>query len=241
MRTILAFTIVLLFTVQCSTKDRDYCEDHDFGQTTLRGRVLDSLTKKPIDSVEIRIVSGPSWDHFLDTIVKQNDTLSFTFNAADDCDPYFYTLSNKHYWIDQQHHPAYNVSITKGAINNFEIHLKPATFFEINVKRDTSDKKPEAVLLELRKVNTKEWQRWANISADDFAERPDDYIGTRYAFSDSGSYRTISAYYDIESNANYDVRWILANTKLPDTLYNRFTAEPFDTIRLNYIFREKLK
>jgi hypothetical protein len=154
----IAFLIVIHFPMGCSTKtNEDFCV-HGHGQTIIKGRVLDFNTKKPIDSVQIDIVWNSSWDHLLDTILKQNDSLSFTFNAPDDCEPYFFTLYNKHYWTDPENHPAYKVSIDKGAINKFEIYLKPATFFKINVSRDTVDSTADTVLLQIRKVNTEDWK-----------------------------------------------------------------------------------
>ena len=235
---IIVFAIVFAFTIQCSTKiGEDFCT-HAYGRTTIKGRVLDLYTKKPIDSVEISIVYGASWDHFLDTLVKQNDSLSFAFNAPDDCEPYFFTLSNKHYWTDLENHPAYKVSIDKGASNNFEIVLKPATFFKIEVRRDTLDITPDTVLLQIKKVNTEDWERWGEISADDFSRLSSSDIPTPYAFSDSGTQRTISAYYNIESNVNYDVRWTRSNANHPDTLYSSFRAKPFDSVLLRYIFKK---
>jgi hypothetical protein len=230
---------VLPFTIACSTKTSDDLCTHGNGKTTLQGQVLDFYTKKPIDSVEIRIVWGSSWDHFLDTLIKQNDSISFAFNLQDDCEPYFFTLSNRHYWTDIEHHPAYKVSIEKGAINNFQIQLKPATFLKINVQRDTLDNSRDVVQLQIRKAKTGDWERWEEISANDFTNRPADYISTTYDFLDSGTYRTISAYYDIESNTDYDLRWTLLNSKHSDTLYYHFTATPFDTVRLNYAFKKQ--
>jgi len=238
LRVITVFAIVFHFTGGCSTKTSDDFCSNGYGQTTLRGRVLDFYTKKPIDSVEISIVYGASWDHFLDTLVKQNDSLSFAFNAPDDCEPYFFTLSNKHYWTDLQNNSAYKVSVDKGVINNFEIHLKPATFFKINVRRDTLDNIPDTVLLDIKKGNTEDWKRWSEISADDFSRLPSREIPALYAFSDSGTYRTISAYYNIESNVNYDVRWTRSNPTHSDTLYYRLIAKPFDTVQLNFTFRK---
>jgi hypothetical protein len=198
---------------------------------------LDFYTNEPIDSVEIDIVWNSSWDHFLDTLVKQGDTLSFVFNALDECEPYFFTLANKYYWTDLENHPAYKVSVDKGTINNFEIRLKPATFFRLNVTRDTQDSKPDTVLLQIKKANTEDWKRWGDICADDFSNMPSSDIPTPYVFSDVGTERTISAYYHIESNANYDVRWIRRNTKDLDTLDYHFTAKPFDTVELDYRFK----
>jgi hypothetical protein len=236
----IVFAAVFLFTTQCSTKTSDDFCTHGYGKTTLQGRVLDFYTRKPIDSVEIRIVWGSSWDHFLDTLVEQNESVSFSFNVPDDCEPYFFTLSNKRYWTDGEHHPAYNVSIEKGAINNFEIHLKPATFFKINVQRDTLDRTSEVVVLQIRKTNTQDWERWGEISVDDFSKVPaSDIPAQQYVFSDSGTHRTISALYDLESNANYDVRWVRSNAIHPDTLYYHFTAKPFDTVYLHYVFKKK--
>jgi hypothetical protein len=237
-RVIVSLAITIHFLTQCSTKPNvDSC-DHKYGQTTLKGRVLDFYTSKPIDSVQINIVWNSSWDHLLDTLVKQNDSLSFVFNAPDECEPYFFTLSNKHYWADLENHPAYKVSIDKGTVNNFEIHLRPATFFRINVTRDTLDNKPDTVLLEIRKANTKDWKRWTEISAKDFSNITSSDVPTTYVLCDSGTQRTISAYYDIESNINYDVRWTRRGTKSLDTLHYHFTAEPFDTVQLDYRFRK---
>ena len=229
---------IVVFTIRCSTKKSDDFCSHGYGQTTLSGRVLDFYTKKPIDSVEISIAWGASMDHYLDTLVKQNDSLSFVFNAPDDCEPYFFTLSNKHYWTDLENHPAYKVSIDKGAFNSFEITLKPATIFKINISRDTLDSTPDTVLLQLKSVNTERWENWGEISADDFSRIPSSVIQTPYAFSDSGAHRTISTYYEIESNVNYDVLWTRSNTKPLDTLYYHFTAKPFDTVQLHYRFKK---
>ena len=234
---IIIFTIVVAFTIRCSTKTGDDFCTHGHGQTTLKGRILDFHTNKPIDSIEISIVYGESWDHFLDTLVKQNDSLSFAFNAPDDCAPYFFTLSNKHYWTDLENHPAYKVSVDKGTINNFEVRLKPATFFKIYVRRDTLDGTSDTVLLQIKKVNTKDWERLGEISTGDFSTLPFSEISTPYAFLDSGTHRTILAYYSIESNVNYDVRWTRSNAKHPDRLYSRFLAKPFDTVQLRYTFK----
>jgi hypothetical protein len=229
---------VSAFTIRCSTKTGDDFCTHGYGQTTLKGRILDFYTKKPIDSVEISIVYGASWDHFLDTLVKQNDSLSFAFNSPDDCEPYFFTLSSKYYWTNSENHPAYKVSIDKGAINNFEIFLKPATFFKVNVRRDTLDSTPDTLLLQIKKINTEDWERWREISAADFSSLPSGDIPVSYAFLDSGTQRTISAYYNIESNVSYDVRWTRSNVKHPDTLCSRFAAKPFDTVQLRYTFKK---
>jgi hypothetical protein len=229
--------IACAFTIRCSTKpDNEFCT-HGHGQTFLKGSLLDFTTNKPIDSVEISIVYGISFDHFLDTVVKQNDSMSFAFNVPNDCEPYFVTLSNKHYWTDMKNHPAYKVSVNKGGINNFEISLKPATFFEINATRDTLDSTADTVLLQIKKANIDDWETWGEISADDFSSSPDSDIPVRYVFSDSGTHRTISVYYDIESNVNYDARWAPLHTKDPDTLYYHFTAKPFDTVQFRYRFR----
>jgi hypothetical protein len=230
-------TITIHLLTGCSTKTNDDFCDHGHGETVLKGRVLDFYTNKPIDSVQIEIVWNSSWDRFLDTLVRQHDSLSFSFNAPDECEPYFFTLSNKHYWTDVRNHPAYKVSVNKGAINNFEIRLKPATIFRINVTRDTLDSKPDTVLLQIKKANTEDWKWWGEICADDFSHIPSSDIPAMYVFSDSGTQRTISTYYDIESSANYDVRWIRRNTVNLDTLYYHFTAKPFDTVQLQYRFR----
>jgi hypothetical protein len=222
----------------CSTKTSDDFCDHKHGQTILKGRVLDFYTNKPIDSVQIDIVWNSSWDHLLDTLINQEDSLSFVFNAPDECEPYFFTLSNKYYWTDHENHPAYKVSVEKGASNNFEIRLKPATFFRLNVTRDTLNSSSDTVLLEIKKANTEDWKRWGDICADDFSNVPSSDIPTRYAFSDSGTQRTVSAYYDIESNVSYDVRWIRRNTKDLDTLDYHFEAKPFDTVQLDYRFKK---
>jgi hypothetical protein len=234
----IVFLILIHFTIGCSKKPgEDYCV-HGHGRTIIKGRVLDFYTKAPIDSVQIDMVWNSSWDHFIDTLVKQNDSLSFAFNAPDDCEPYFVTLSNKHYWTDIENHPAYKIAIDKGAINNFEIHLKPATFFKLNVSRDTLDTTPDTVLLQIRKVNTEDWTRWTDISADNFSSVPLSGLPTPYEFSDSGTQRTISAYYDIEANFSYDVRWIRSGTRHGDTVYYHFNGAPFDTVELNYRFRK---
>ena len=238
LRVISSLTITICFLSGCSTKTNDDFCDHKHGQTILKGRVLDFYTNKPIDSVQIDIVWNSSWDHFLDTLVNQEDSLSFVFNAPDECEPYFFTLSNKYYWTDLENHPAYKVAVEKGTINNFEIRLKPATFFRLNVTRDTLNSNQDTILLEIKKSNTEDWKRWGDICADDFSSMPSTDIPTPYMFLDLGTERTISAYYDIESNVDYDVRWIRRDTKDLDTLEYHFTAKPFDTVRLDYRFKK---
>jgi hypothetical protein len=235
---VISFAIACALTIRCSTKTSDDLCTHGHGETTLNGRVLDFYTKKPIDSVQIRIVYGTSLDQLLDTLVKQNDSLSFAFIAPNDCEPYFVTLSNKHYWTDRQNHPAYRVSIDKGVINNFQVSLKPATFFKLNVTRDTSDSTPDTVLLQIKKANKEDWQTWGEISADNFSRLPSSDIQIPYDFLDSATQRTISTYYDLESNVNYDVRWTRSNVKHSDTIYSHFAAKPFDTVQLRYTFKK---
>jgi hypothetical protein len=232
----IAFLIVVHFIMGCSTKpSEDFCV-HGHGQTIIRGRVLDFYTKRLVDSVQISIVWNSSWDHLLDTLIKQNDSILFAFDAPDDCEPYFITLHNKHYWFDLENHPAHKVSIDKGAINNFEIEIKPATFFKVNVTRDTLNNTADTVLLHLKKSNTADWKLWEEISSYDFNDSRLRDAPSPYVFLDSGTQQTISAYYDIEGNFDYDVRWVTSGTKHSDTLYHHFHATPFDTVQLDYRF-----
>jgi hypothetical protein len=210
----------------------DWCYDHGYGLTTLRGRVIDTLTGKPIDSVGISIVSGHFWDHYLDTIVKQNDTLVFTFNTLD-CEPYFYTIDTKYYWIDFDNHPAYKFGVDKGVVNNFEIYLKPATFLKMSVERDTLASSDDQVILQIRKGDTGTWEELAYISRPDFKEQYVDYMRPPYDFSDSCTIRTLSKCYSFESTIAYDVRWISH-----DTILYHVAAEPFDTVKIDYAFNE---
>jgi hypothetical protein len=86
---------VSLLLIQCTqNQNDDYCPEPGYGLTALKGRVLDSLTGELLDSIQITIHRGLSWDRHLDTLVKQTDSLRFSFTTIHDCEPYFFTLSN---------------------------------------------------------------------------------------------------------------------------------------------------
>lgn len=234
----IAVLLTFTFAMGCSLPTREeFCADTNHGLTTFRGRVLDFYTHKPIDSVEIRIVYGISWDRYLDTTIVQGDSLHFALNIADDCEDFFFTLSNKHYWVDFRNDSLnYKTSVNKGGLNEFEINLRPATFFKLSVTRDTLNQASDTVLLQIRKKG-EQWENWKDFSADNFRKPITDLFRIHYSFSDSGTYRTTSTYYDFEGNTNYDVRWVRRDEVPLDTIYNRVQAKPFDTVQLHYDFK----
>lgn len=224
---------------QCSTKSQDNFCTPGGGKTILTGRILDSQTNKPIDSVEISIGYGPSWDHLIDTLVKQNDSVFFVFNAPDDCEPYFFLLSNKHYWYEAGHPIDYNATVNKGGINTFNFSLKPATVFQFSISRDTLNMETDTVFLEVKKGYGGKVIWDEKFSAEQFSWNLLNGIPGGYPYSDSGSIRMLSADAGFESNEFYHIRWVYKNGEVLDTTEYQFVAKPFDTVNLRYAFRKK--
>jgi hypothetical protein len=240
LKAVIAIMATFSLMVGCSLKsETDFCVNHNYGTTTIHGRVVDFYTKQPIDSVQLAVEYGISWDDFLDTVLAQRDSLSFTFEAPNDCEDYYVSILNKYYWFDYDHYPAHRLLLNKGADNNFLIELKPATFFELHVKRDMQYGMEDAVRLQIRKRNTPEWESWNKITANDFDEWDPSALEIRYVVSDSATFRTISMAHDMESDVDYDVRWILLGEAHSDTLFSSFHAIPFDTVKLRYEYKSR--
>ncbi|HEY9049242.1 MAG TPA: hypothetical protein VIN08_25245 [Ohtaekwangia sp.] len=209
------------------------------GPTTVHVKVYDKFTNKRIDSVQLAIRYGVSMDRIVDTLLYQPDRVSYQWTVPEnDCDPYWIEVSNEHYWVDLDD-TTMNHEIQKGRVNEYIVHLKPATTVILSLTRDRSDKSTDTVYLYMKKGD-QPYDRWSYFSLDDFEDTSRaEYIAS-YVIHDVDGKRTISSDIPVESGVAYKVRWIRKEKNYIDTIYTDFKAIPFDTVTLKYEFT-KLK
>jgi len=230
----ISFTALVIFLFLID--ETDYCE-HGSGPTSVHVKVFDKRTHTLIDSVRLAIRYGASMDYIVDTILYQQDGVSYRWTIpGNDCEPYWAEVFNKHYWVDYEDTTA-NHSVKKGQANEFVTYLKPATTMNISLTRDRQDHQQDTVFLYIQKGN-RAYERWSYYSQDDFEEVDKSYGIAPYAIRDSQGKRTISTDYSIESGVDYKVKWILKEKNYIDSLYSAFKATPFDTVVVAYEFKK---
>jgi hypothetical protein len=197
-----------------------------FGKTSLKLRVLDLLTHKPIDSVRLTIRFGASADKLIDTLMKQKDGIEYNFVVPemDNCEAYWFELSNRLYRNDIfSNDTTKHIGIEKGVINKRTLYLKPSTKVKVTVTNELKAFNGDTVFLYLDRKDKKEVDTWGYFTKRHFEET-----------------KTTADYLDVESGIDYRVTWIHKNNDLTDTTYREFHAEPFDTLSLNFTMKKTI-
>ena len=99
-------TIVIVGLLSVFYQIREYEKESEslcnrgHGDTSLKLTVLDFNTNERIDSVRLTIRYGASADRLVDTLLKQEENIAYNFNVPeiDDCESYWFELSNNLYW-----------------------------------------------------------------------------------------------------------------------------------------------
>ncbi len=135
---IITLTVLGYFYKSYEKADDYYCEK-GFGSTTIKLKVLDFYSKKSIDSIRLIIYNGISMHKLIDSVFKQENGLvyNFTIPEMDDCESYWFEVSNKLYYDEIYFaDSSKDAGLKKGATNESTIYLKPATKVNIVLKSE---------------------------------------------------------------------------------------------------------
>lgn len=205
----------------------DLCTARGFGNTSLKFKVLDLNSLKPIDSIRLTIRYGASADKFVDTLMKQEENIVYNFLVpeTDDCEAYWLELSNDLYWGDIYFSDTIRyLGIEKGVTNEKTLYLEPATKVKVTVTNELREFNGDTVYLYFDRKDKKDFNAWDYFTKKDFENR-----------------KKTSEYFNLESGVDYRATWINKNNELTDTTYNDFYTKPFDTLRLSFALKEKVK
>jgi hypothetical protein len=201
--------------------------DHGHGDTTLKLRVLDFNTNQRIDSVRLIIRYGMSAEKLVETLLKQEDNIIYNFSVpeVDDCESYWFELSSDLYWGEiYLKDTSKHLGIKKGIVNEMTLYLKPSTKVKVTVVNDLKEFNGDTLFLYIDRKDNKGSYSWNYFTEKNFEER-----------------KNAAEYFNLESDIDYRATWINKNNQLADTAYNDFHAKPFDTIKLYFTLKEKVK
>ena len=231
---ILIFTVAGLFILYKITwlyleveedtrRSKELCDPHrGWGLTTLNFKVLDKDSNKPLDSVRLVVRYGASGDRIVDTLLRQDGTLHYTFliPQIDECEYYWAEVSHPQYAeaLYQLSDTLRTVSLKNGTVNEAMLYLKPATRIKVRLY----DKIPAGDTLRLFvSQNIKDdMQIWYYFTVLDFQQR-----------------RWTGFQTSLESGHTYKVTWVYQHADQSDTALSNFYAVPFDTLRLTYTLK----
>ncbi|MBY0426344.1 MAG: hypothetical protein K2Q22_11955, partial [Cytophagales bacterium] len=186
----------------------DLQNDRGFGSTSIKLKVLDFESEKPIDSVRLTIRYGVSAERLVDTLLGQKDSIFYNFIVpeADDYESYWVEVSNKLYWDELYFKDtSQNSVLLKGMMNEKTIFLKPSTKIKVTLSNKIKVLNRDTVYLFFERKDKKDFQVWDYFTQENFKKR-----------------KTISAFYNLESGLDYKAMWIHKNVKSSDTLYHEF-------------------
>ncbi len=197
--------------------------DPGFGKTTVKLRVLDLNSKKPIDSVQLAIRFGASGHKLVDTLLAQKDEIAYTFfiPEVDKCDDYWLEISNKRYWRQVYFGDmAPDYSVRKGTVSTSTLYLNPAA--KVKVRLEKSEQiLSDTVYLYFERKDNKEHHGWDYFACSRFRNG-------RKAFQS----------FTLEGGVDYRAMWIQKSADGIDTTYSEFHTEPFGTLRLRFVLKD---
>lgn len=208
-------------------KESERLCDHGHGDTSLKLRILDFNTDELIDSVRLTIRYGASADRLVDTLLKQEENIAYNFNVPeiDDCESYWFELSNDLYW-----EPYYlkdstqDVGIKKGKMNIMTLYMKPATKVKTRVINKLTEFEGDTVFVDFERSDGEDVTGWTYFTKRHFEK-----------------YKTSSELFHMESGAEYRAIWVHKNKRMIDTTYTSFYAKPFDTLLLKFELKDKMR
>jgi hypothetical protein len=234
--------LIFIMNALNENESSDFCAEKGAGITPIHVKVFDYKTRKLIDSVQLQVRYGISADCIVDTLLFQGDGISYANLNTSDCEWYWLDVSNKYYYCYDIDDVIFEDTVRQGRIekgkeNHFVIYLKPATTIKLTLERELKNKLADTVFLYGLEEQV-DGEPWGSFDAYDFSnELISDFPGM-WQRTDENGIRRISKFFNIESGADRKIRWIRKEQEYMDTVFTEFKCLPFDTVRLNYVFKK---
>lgn len=208
------FLAIILFIVIIFQIALQNHHDSNEGKTTIVLKVLDSKTKRPVDSVYFYVKYGMSWEKLIENYVAQKDSIVITIKTKKDEDPYAIFVSSKRHFED-------TFDIKKETTNYFSVFLKPMTKVRTRIYNSAKEIGKDTILLCFKKEQDKDWIIWDYIIKSDFVKgRTFDLLR-------------------LEGDEKYIVRAIHKHGKTSDTLTQNIFTKPLHQMKLNFYLGKK--
>jgi hypothetical protein len=215
----------LFFIYRELEKQDEYLCSRGFGETSIRLRILNLENKQLVDSIRLTIRSGASAEKVVDTLLKQEEYIAYNFFIPqyDDCESYWFEVSNKLYHDDIHFaDTGSNAGIKKGAANEGTLYLTPATKVKLVLRNELKEFNGDTIFIAFKRKDNKEANAWDYFTSKHFEAKEE-----------------ITEFFSLESGVDHKAIVIQKNNQSVDTLFsNEFYTRSFDTLDVNFTLKK---